>query len=86
MTHIGSPKKVFFSSNEVEISDIENGRVITKGFLDHSSKVYQFSHFIPFFNPSTPLTHANEASKLWNERFGHVNYKYLSGLCDKDMV
>ena len=86
MTHTRSPKKVFFSSNEVEIYDIANGRVITKGSLDHSSKVYRFSHFIPFFSPSALLTHTNEARKLWYERFGHLNYKYLSYLCEKDMV
>ena len=39
MTHTGSPKKFVFSPNEVEISDISNGRVIAKGFVDHSSKV-----------------------------------------------
>ena len=86
MTHTGSPKKVVFSPNEVEISDIVNGRFTAKGFMDHSSKVYRFSHFIPFFNPFSLLTHDNEASKIWYERFGHLNYKYLSYLCEKDMV
>ena len=41
---------------------------------------------MPFSNPSTLLTHANEASKIWHERFGHLKYKYLSDLCDKYMV
>ena len=77
MTHTGSPKKVVFSPNDFEISDILNGRVITKGVEDHSSKVYKFSHFLPFSNPSSLLTHANEASTIWNERLGHINYKYL---------
>ena len=36
MTHTGYPKKVFLSPNEVEIYDIVNGRVIAKGFVDHS--------------------------------------------------
>ena len=86
MTQTGSPKKLVFSPNEVEISDIANGRVIAKGFLDHSSRFYRFSHLMPFSNPSSLLTHANEASKLWHERFGNLNYNYLSYLCDKDMV
>ena len=86
MTHIGSPKKVVFSPNEFEIFDTANGRVIAKGFVDHISIVYMFSHFMPFSNPSTLLTHANEASKLWHDRFGNLNYKYLSYLCDKYMV
>ena len=86
MNHTRSPNKVIFSLNEVEISEISNGKVITKGVVDHTSKVYKFSHFLPYSNPSAFLTHANEARKLWNERFGHLNYKYLSDLSDKDMV
>ena len=57
-----------------------------KGVLDHNSKVYKFSHFLPFSNPSALLTNENEASKIWNEIFGHLNYKYISYLSDKDMV
>ena len=57
MTHIGSPKKVVFTPNDVEIFDIANGRVIAKGFVDHNSKVYMFSHFMPFSNLSSLLAH-----------------------------
>ena len=49
-------------------------------------KVYMFSRFLPYSNPSALLIHANEASKLWHERFGHLNYKYLFDLSEKDMV
>ena len=73
MTHIGYPNKVIFYPNELEILDISNGKVITKGVVDHSSKVYKFSHFLPFSNPSSLLTHANEARKIWHERFCHHN-------------
>ena len=44
MTHTGSPKKFIFSHNEVEITDILNGKFIEKGVFDHTSKVYNFSH------------------------------------------
>ena len=37
-------------------------------------------------NPSAPLIHANEESKIWHEIFGHLNYKYLSDLSEKYMV
>ena len=86
MTHTGSPMKVIFSPNDVEITEISNGKVIAKGVVDHTWKVYKFSHFLPYSNPSSLLIHANEASKLWHERFGHLNYKYLSDLSDKYMV
>ena len=64
MTHIGSPKKVIFSPNDVEVIEISNGKVIAKGVVDHTSKVYMFSHFLPYSNPSALLIHANEASKI----------------------
>ena len=80
MTHTRSPKKVIFSPDDVEITDILNGKVIEKGVVDHTSKVYMFSHFIPYSNRSALLIHANEASNIWHERFGHLNYKYLSDI------
>ena len=80
LTHTGSPKKVIFSPDDVEITDILNGKFIEKGVVDHTSKVYMFSHFLPYSNPSTLLIHANEAMKLWHEIFDHINYKYLSNL------
>ena len=86
MTHNGSLNKVIFSPNEVEISEISNGKVIETSVVDHTSKVYKFSHFLPYSNPSALLTHAIEVSKLWNEIFGHLKYKYLSDLSDKYMV
>ena len=78
MTHNGSPKKVVFTLNDVEISDILNRRVIAKGFVDNSSNVYKFTHFMSFSIPSSLLTHANESFKLCHERFIHINYKYVS--------
>ena len=45
-----------------------------------------FSHFLPYSNPFSLLIHANEASKIWNEIFGHLNYKYLPDLSENDMV
>ena len=86
MTHIGSPKKIIFSPDDVEITEISNGKFITKGVVYHTSKVYMFSHFLPYSNPSTLLIHANEERKIWHEIFGHLNYKYLSDLSEKYMV
>ena len=71
MTHTGSPKKVFFTPND---ADILNVRVTAKFFVDHSQKVCEFSHLMPFYNPSSILPHANEAIKIWHDRFGHINY------------
>ena len=86
MTHTGSPNKFIFSPNEVEITEISNGKVIEKGVVDHTSKVYKFSHFLPYSNPSACLIHANEVRNIWHEIFGHLNYKYISNLSEKYMV
>ena len=67
MTHNGSPKKAIFFPNEFEITNVSNGKFIAKGVVDHTSKVYKFSHFIPYLNPSALLTHANEERKIWHE-------------------
>ena len=48
MTHIGSPNKVIFSPDDVEIIEIFNGKFIAKGVVDHTSKVYMFSHFLTY--------------------------------------
>ena len=36
MTHTGSPKKVIFSPDEVEITEISSGRVIAKGVANQA--------------------------------------------------
>ena len=57
MNHTGSPKKVIFPPDEVEITEISSGKVIAKGVANHTHKVYMFSHFLPSSNPSTLLIH-----------------------------
>ena len=86
MNHTMSPKKVILSYDYVEIIDILNGKFIAKGVVDHTLKVYMFSHFLPYSNPSSLLINANEARKLWHEIFGHIKYKYVSDPSEKYMV
>ena len=51
MTHNGSPKRVTFGLDSMEIIDISIGNIITKGAANHASKAYDFSHFMPFSEP-----------------------------------
>ena len=53
MTHTGSPKKVLFGPDSVEIKNISNGKIVAKGIADHASKAYYFSHFMPFSVPTS---------------------------------
>ena len=52
MTHTGSPKRVIFGLDSVEITDISTGNIIAKGVANHASKTYEFSHLMP---PSEPV-------------------------------
>ena len=86
MTHIGSPKRVAFEFDMVEITKSSTGNLIEKGFDNHASKAYEFSHFLPASHPRALLTHANNTSKLCHEKFGHLNFKYIQQLHNDKMV
>ena len=50
----GSPNKVVFGPDSVEISDIATRKIIEKGVANHASKEYEFSHFFPYSSPAQP--------------------------------
>ena len=77
MKHTGVPKQVNFSPNDVEIIDIAFGKLVTIGIENHHAKAYDFSQFVVDAKPNALLTHGNEINRLWNEIFGHFNFKYL---------
>ena len=80
MTHTGVHKRVSFSLNDVEIMKLASEKLIAKGLENHHAKAYEFSDFLADAKPTTLLTHGNEVSRLWNERFFHINFKYLQQL------
>ena len=80
MTHTRVPKRVYFIPNDVDITEIASGKLIARGLANHHVKAYEFSHFVADANPTAMLTHGNEVSRLWHERFGHINFKYLQQL------
>ena len=53
MTHTGSPKQVLFGPDSVEIINISTGDIVEKGIVDHASRAYYFSHFMPFSVPAS---------------------------------
>ena len=67
-------------------SKISTCQVFVVGFDDHDSRMYKFSHFLPYSQGNALMSHANEIRKLWHERFGHLNYKYLQALSKENMV
>ena len=45
-----------------------------------------FSHFVLDPPLTIFLTHSNDVSRLWHERFGHLNFHYLHQLNQQSMV
>ena len=64
MAHIGSPKRVTFDHDIVDISEISTKNMIEKTVANHTFKAYVFSHFLPNSYPSSLLTHANDTSRI----------------------
>ena len=57
-----------------------------KGIANHSTKAYEFSHFLPVSPPIALLSHGNNTRNIWHEKFGHLNFKYLQQLHNDKMV
>ena len=60
--------------------------MVVVGKANHETRLYSFSHFVPKSTSLALLTHSNTQSKLWHDRFGHLNYRYLQQLSSKEMV
>jgi hypothetical protein len=61
-----------------------NSRVDTDE-VNHQSRLYTFSEFI---EPDSALllTHADESSRIWHERFKNLNFRYMKQLSKKRLV
>ena len=56
------------------------------GIADDGSRMYQLSHFLPYSLGNALMSHANETKNIWNEKLGHLNYRYLQALSKENMV
>jgi hypothetical protein len=73
MTNSGTGKKVVFTPNSMDIYDMQTNSRVSTGEVNHQSRLYTFSEFI---EPDSALllTHADESSRIWHERFGHLRF------------
>jgi hypothetical protein len=78
-------KMVEFTSNSVTILDMHDNSIIVVGEVDHKSLFYKFTKFTNY-DSSFLLTHANESSRVWHERFGHLNFRYIKRLSKQGIV
>jgi hypothetical protein len=85
MMNVGTRNKFIFTPNAVEIYDMQTNSNVSTGEVNHQSRLYTFSEFIkPDY--ALLLTHADESSRIWNERFGNLNFKYMQHLNKKILV
>ena len=56
------------------------------GKVNDQSRLYTFSDFVPLSDFIFLLMHANEESRFWNERFGHLNSSYMHQIIKKGMI
>jgi hypothetical protein len=85
MTNSSTGKKVIFGPNFVDIYDMQTNSRVSTGEVNHQSRLYTFSEFIEPYS-SLLLTHSDESSRLWHERFGHLNFRYIQQLNKKKLV
>ena len=76
ITHSGSGKKVEFTPNPVSIFDMQSNSKVVIREVNHQSRLYTFSKFIEP-NSSVLLTDVDDSSRLWHERFFHLNFRYM---------
>ena len=49
-------------------------------------RLFSSQIFLPVSPPTALLTHTNNARKIWHEKFGNLNFKYLQQLHNEKMV
>jgi hypothetical protein len=78
-------KRVEFTSDSIIVLDMHDSSIIVVAEVDHK---YQFDKFTKFtdYESSLLLTHANDSSRVWHERFGHLNFRYMQQLSKTEMV
>jgi hypothetical protein len=83
MTNSSTENKVIFTPNSMDIYDMQTNSKVATGEVNHQSRLYTFSEFV---EPDSALllTHADESSRIWNERFGHLNFRYMQHLARTD--
>jgi hypothetical protein len=76
MKNFSTGKKFIFTPSFVDIYDMKTNSMVATSEVNHQSRLYTFSKFIePDY--ALLLTHADENSRIWNETFGHLNFKYM---------
>ena len=69
-------KRFIFKLDALDIYNMKTNSRVATNEVNHQSRLYTFYEFI---EPDSALllTHADERSTIWNERFEHLNFIYM---------
>jgi hypothetical protein len=85
MKNSRTEKRVIFTPNAMDIYDMQTNSRVSTNEVNHQSNLYTFSDFIePVF--ALLLTHVDERSRIWHERFGHLNFRYMKHISKQGIV
>jgi hypothetical protein len=76
MKNYSTGKKFIFTPDAVDIYDMQTNSRVATGEVNHQSRLYTFSKFIEQ-DFALLLTHVDESSRIWHERFRHLNFIYM---------
>ena len=86
ITHLGEGKSVLFTPHQVVIRDLKGPQhIVATGSVD-DTRLYKFDNFGSSPLPSVFVAHSDDVSRVWHERFGHLNFRSLQNLCKEKMV
>jgi hypothetical protein len=87
ITHSGEGKTIDFSPHQVVIKYLKYPKhVLASEIVDDITRLYKFENFWSSSFPLVFVSHSDDLRKLWHERFGHLNYRSLQQLCNRNMV
>jgi hypothetical protein len=76
MTNSDTGKNVIFTPDAMDICGMQTNSKVSTGEANHQSRLYTFFEFIePDY--ALLLTHVDESSGIWHERFGNLNFRYM---------
>jgi hypothetical protein len=85
MTNFFIGNKFIFTPNFVDIYHMQTHCRVSISEVNHQSRLYTFSEFIEL-DYALLLTHVNESSRTWHERFENFNFRYMQNLSKKILV
>jgi hypothetical protein len=79
MKKFDTKKRALFTPDAVDIYDMQTNFRVATSEVNRQSRLYTFFEFI---EPDSALllTHVDESGRIWHERIGNLNFRYMKQL------